>query len=85
MGRFRFLLFYLLTGRAAAGADIFSTPGPRSGRSASGAISSIMGAYLVLYPGVRVHTPLIASYSSASTQGRGRISCIRPKCESDGT
>ncbi len=57
MGRFRFLLFYLLTGLAAAGAHILSTPGsaiPTVG--ASGAISGIMGAYLVLYPRVRVHT-----------------------------
>ncbi|HUE77062.1 MAG TPA: rhomboid family intramembrane serine protease [Longimicrobiales bacterium] len=60
MGRFRFLLFYLLTGLAAAGAHIFSTPGsaiPTVG--ASGAISGIMGAYLVLYPRVRVHTLFI--------------------------
>jgi membrane associated rhomboid family serine protease len=58
MGRIRFLAFYLLTGLAAAGAHIASVPGsgiPMVG--ASGAISGIMGAYLVLYPRVRVHTP----------------------------
>ncbi|HUG42056.1 MAG TPA: rhomboid family intramembrane serine protease [Longimicrobiales bacterium] len=57
MGRLRFLLFYLLTGLAAAGAHVFSAPGsaiPTVG--ASGAISGVMGAYLVLYPRVRVYT-----------------------------
>jgi membrane associated rhomboid family serine protease len=60
MGRFRFLLFYLLTGLAAAGAHIFATPGsPIPMVGASGAISGIMGAYLVLYPRVRVRTLFI--------------------------
>ena len=57
MGRLRFLLFYLLAGLAAAGAHIVTSPGsavPMVG--ASGAISGIMGAYLVLYPRVRVFT-----------------------------
>lgn len=60
MGRFRFLAFYLLTGLAAAGAQVVSAPGsaiPMVG--ASGAISGIMGAYLVLYPRVRVYTLFI--------------------------
>jgi membrane associated rhomboid family serine protease len=60
MGRTRFILFYLLTGIAAAGAHIFTEPGsaiPMVG--ASGAISGIMGAYLLLYPRVRIHTLFI--------------------------
>ncbi len=60
MGHLRFLVFYLLTGLAAAGVHIVSEPGsqlPMVG--ASGAISGIMGAYLVLYPRVRVHTLFI--------------------------
>jgi membrane associated rhomboid family serine protease len=60
MGRLRFLAFYLITGLAAAAAHIVSDPGsqvPMVG--ASGAISGIMGAYLVLYPRVRVHTLFI--------------------------
>jgi membrane associated rhomboid family serine protease len=60
MGRLRFLAFYLITGLAAAAAHIASAPGsqiPMVG--ASGAISGIMGAYLVLYPRVRVHTLFI--------------------------
>ena len=57
MGHLRFLLFYVLTGLAAAGGHVLSAPGsqiPIVG--ASGAISGIMGAYLVLYPRVRVLT-----------------------------
>jgi membrane associated rhomboid family serine protease len=57
MGHGRFLVFYLLTGLVASGAHIASDPAsalPMVG--ASGAISAIMGAYLVLYPKARVHT-----------------------------
>lgn len=57
MGRARFLAFYLIVGLAAAGAHIASAPGsvvPTVG--ASGAISGIMGAYLMLYPRVRIQT-----------------------------
>lgn len=57
MGRARFLTFYLIVGLAAAGAHILSAPGsivPTVG--ASGAISGIMGAYLLLYPRVRIQT-----------------------------
>ena len=57
MGHLRFLVFYLLTGVVAAVAQIVmmpSSPVPMVG--ASGAISGIMGAYLVLYPGVRIDT-----------------------------
>ena len=60
MGHLRFVLFYVLTGIAAAAGHILSTPGsqvPIVG--ASGAISGIMGAYLVLYPRVRVYTLFI--------------------------
>jgi membrane associated rhomboid family serine protease len=55
MGRFRFLVFYLLTGVAAVMAQVILTPAsavPMVG--ASGAISGVMGAYVVLYPHVRV-------------------------------
>jgi membrane associated rhomboid family serine protease len=56
MGHGRFVAFYLLCGILAAMAQILmqrSSPVPMVG--ASGAISGIMGAYLVLYPKVRVH------------------------------
>ncbi len=55
MGSVRFLAFYLICGLAAAGAHVLvaaSSPVPTVG--ASGAISGIMGAYLILYPRVRV-------------------------------
>lgn len=57
MTHLRYVAFYLLTGLAASAAHIISSPGsqvPMVG--ASGAISGIMGAYLVLYPRVRVQT-----------------------------
>lgn len=57
MGHLRFIAFYLLCGVAAAGAHILVNPAssiPAVG--ASGAISGIMGAYVLLYPRVRVLT-----------------------------
>ena len=55
MGRVRFVIFYLLCGLAAAGAHIALDPAsPVPTVGASGAISGILGAYLVLYPRVRV-------------------------------
>lgn len=57
MGHLRFLVFYLLGGLAGAGAHIFTNASsfiPTVG--ASGAISAVMGAYLVLYPRVRIQT-----------------------------
>ena len=57
MGRARFLAFYLIAGVVAAMAHVAvapSSPVPTVG--ASGAISGIMGAYLVLYPRVKVRT-----------------------------
>jgi membrane associated rhomboid family serine protease len=56
MGHVRYLAFYLLSGFAAAAVQTFMNPAsvlPMVG--ASGAISGIMGAYIVLYPRVRVH------------------------------
>jgi membrane associated rhomboid family serine protease len=60
MGHLRFLVFYLICGALAAGAHILSDPGsgvPIVG--ASGAISGVMGAYLLLYPRVRIYTLFI--------------------------
>jgi membrane associated rhomboid family serine protease len=56
MGRGRFVVFYLLCGLAAAAAQVLvepASPVPMVG--ASGAISGVMGAYLILYPRVRVN------------------------------
>ncbi len=57
MGHLRFLAFYLLAGLLAALTFVLWNPastGPMIG--ASGAISAVMGAYLVLYPKARVDT-----------------------------
>jgi len=57
MSRPRFLIFYLLCGVAAALMQVFTQPqSPVPMVGASGAISGVMGAYLVLYPRVRVFT-----------------------------
>ena len=56
MGHVRYLVFYLISGLAAAAAQTLVNPNsviPMVG--ASGAISGVMGAYVVLYPRVRVH------------------------------
>jgi membrane associated rhomboid family serine protease len=56
MGRGRFVAFYLLCGVLAAAAQVVTQPSSRVPMvGASGAISGVMGAYLVLYPKVRVH------------------------------
>ena len=63
MTRPRFLVFYLLCGVAAALAQVLAEPAsaiPMVG--ASGAISGVMGAYLVLYPRVRVFTLVILGF-----------------------
>jgi membrane associated rhomboid family serine protease len=57
MTRPRYVIFYLLCGLAASLAQVLADPRssvPMVG--ASGAISGVMGAYLVLYPRVRVYT-----------------------------
>lgn len=55
MGHVRFVVFYLACGLAAAAAHVALDPAsPVPTVGASGAISGIMGAYLVLYPQVRV-------------------------------
>ena len=59
MTRPRFIAFYLLTGLGAALAQVVADPAsavPMVG--ASGAISGVMGAYLVLFPRVRVYTAI---------------------------
>jgi membrane associated rhomboid family serine protease len=56
MGPGRFLAFYLICGLIAAAAQVASDPAsPIPTVGASGAISGVMGAYLLLYPRVRIH------------------------------
>ena len=56
MGPGRFLVFYLTCGLVAAATDILAQPSsPIPTVGASGAIAGVLGAYLVLYPKVRVN------------------------------
>jgi membrane associated rhomboid family serine protease len=57
MGHVRFVVFYLLCGVAAAFTQLLADPHshvPMVG--ASGAISGVLGAYILLFPRVRIHT-----------------------------
>ena len=66
MGHLRFLVFYLVCGVAAAVAHVLVDPAsPVPTVGASGAISGVLGAYLVLYPRVRVKTlvPIIVFFT----------------------
>jgi hypothetical protein len=57
MGHVQYLGFYLLSGFAAAAAEVLLTPylqAPTVG--ASGAIAGVLGAYFILYPRARVFT-----------------------------
>ncbi|MBP9034804.1 MAG: rhomboid family intramembrane serine protease [Pseudomonadales bacterium] len=57
MGTPRYVLFYLLSGLAAAGAQVATDPSstvPMVG--ASGAIGGVLGAYARMYPRAHVHT-----------------------------
>src|SRR4051812_32285064 len=57
MGPGRFLVFYLMCGVVAAGAQVMTDPAsPIPTVGASGAISGVLGAFVVLYPNVRVNT-----------------------------
>jgi membrane associated rhomboid family serine protease len=57
MGHLRYLAYYIIGGLAGAAAHIWTDTGsmiPTVG--ASGAISAVMGGYLLLYPKVRIQT-----------------------------
>jgi membrane associated rhomboid family serine protease len=63
MGFFRFILFYLICGFAAAAVQMALSPGstlPMVG--ASGAISGILGAYTLLYPKAPIHTLIFLGF-----------------------
>jgi membrane associated rhomboid family serine protease len=56
MGHLRYVAFYLLCGLGAAAVQSFLDPAsPIPMVGASGAISGVMGAYVLLYPRVQVH------------------------------
>ena len=57
IGRLKFLIFYLLSGLAAAATQIWTDPASKIPMvGASGAISGVLGAYLFLFPHARVLT-----------------------------
>jgi membrane associated rhomboid family serine protease len=63
LGPVRFLLFYLATGLLGLAAHVITDPSsPIPTVGASGAISGVMGAYLVLYPKARVTSLLFLGF-----------------------
>jgi membrane associated rhomboid family serine protease len=63
MGHLRFVVFYLVCGLAAAFGQIAANPSsviPMVG--ASGAISGVMGAYLILFPRIRVYALIFLGF-----------------------
>jgi membrane associated rhomboid family serine protease len=62
MGRVKYVIFYLLCGVVAAFAQILIDPESQiPSLGASGAISGVLGAYLVLYPKKRVRVLMMRS------------------------
>ncbi len=63
MGPGRFVAFYLLSGLAAAGAQVLTDPAsaiPMVG--ASGAIGGVMGGYALMFPKTRIHTLIFLGF-----------------------
>ena len=55
MGRFRFVVFYLLGGAIALAAQVLVDPNSTTPTlGASGAIAGVLGGYIVLYPHARI-------------------------------
>lgn len=60
LGHLRYLIFYILCGIGAALFHVIAEPHSRVPMvGASGAISGVLGAYLLSYPRARIHTLLI--------------------------
>ena len=63
MGHGRFIFFYLICGLAAGGLQLVMPGNPAVPMiGASGAIGGVMGAYILLYPRVKVHLLLILGF-----------------------
>jgi membrane associated rhomboid family serine protease len=63
MGHARFVVFYLMCGVAAAATQVLTdTHAQLPMVGASGAISGVLGAYVLLYPRVRVHTLIFLGF-----------------------
>jgi membrane associated rhomboid family serine protease len=69
MGHVRFAAFYLVSGLAAAAAQMAINPNsiiPMVG--ASGAVSGVMGAYILLYPHARIYTLVFLGFFATTIQ-----------------
>lgn len=63
LGAVRFIIFYLLCGTAAAYGHAITDPAstiPMIG--ASGAVSGVLGAYILLFPQARIHTLIFLGF-----------------------
>ena len=63
LGHFSFLMFYILCGIAAAYAHAFTAPSslmPMIG--ASGAVSGVLGAYILMFPRAKVYTLIFLGF-----------------------
>jgi len=68
MGRFRYLIFYLLSGLVASLAQVVAMPSstvPNLG--ASGAIAGVMGAFLITYPRDQIRTLVLFGWFARIT------------------
>jgi len=69
MGHVRFGVFYVVSGLAAAAAQLAVNPAstvPMVG--ASGAVSGVLGAYLLLYPHARIYTLVFLGFFATTIQ-----------------
>jgi len=69
LGHFRFIIFYLFCGIVAALSHTMTAAGsgvPMIG--ASGAVSGVLGAYLLLFPMARIHTIIFLGFFVQSVQ-----------------
>jgi membrane associated rhomboid family serine protease len=74
MGHWRFLVFYLLCGIAAIAAQALSNPySPYPIIGASGAISGVLGAYLLLFPRARVLTLVVLPFFLTTLRVRAML------------
>ncbi|MEK6590889.1 MAG: rhomboid family intramembrane serine protease [Nitrospinota bacterium] len=63
MGHLRFIFFYIICGTAASLAHIFTNPNSKIPMvGASGAISGILGAYILLFPHARILTLVMMGF-----------------------
>jgi len=57
LGHFRFLIFYIVCGVIAAYSHALAEPASQTPMiGASGAVSGVLGAYLLLFPHAKIHT-----------------------------